>query len=98
MELVVILTIVVLGLLLWGLNYLSQKGKKAKRTTHSTNTSRPVSRWDASRRTAESYSDRDDGVKNYWSIRGGSAKKSFGKVTQYSKEGISWHNINHKNK
>lgn len=98
MDLIIFLIIILLGFLLWCFNILSQKGKKTKKPTHSMNTSRPVSRWDASRRTTESYSDRDDGVKNYWSIRGGSAKKSFGKVTQQSKEGTSWHNINHKYK
>lgn len=86
-------------LLLWVLIRLSRNGKQSGRGAEARKINRPVSRWEAGRRTAESYSKGSEYPKNYWSIRGGTADtKQFGKVTQHSSGGTSWHNINDKHK
>lgn len=86
-------------LLLWALIRLSRNGKQSGRGAEARKIHRPVSRWDAGRRTAQSYSRNSEHPKNYWSIRGGTADtEQFGKVTHHSSGGTSWHNINHKYK
>ena len=91
-EFVILLSILII--LLWALNRVSKKSGKNRKGPRSVGINRPVSRWEAGRRTVESYSKNEGITKNYWSIRGGTANNHFGKVTQHSKEGTSWHGIN----